>query len=347
MTIYHNRTIPDYYHMNTLIKSQPLHANTQLRNDDILIWYDVIYDEALDHMIQSNGRPGLIVSTAHDVPVLGGCPVQHWPLFLFGLSRRMQEQANNFDDLPVVTCSNFSISKKQINRYLLLKLIEWFRISSFDHTWSGLGATVDLRLLLEDFEHLPVDLIHNFEEFKNHMQTSVTKIPAKFFASPGMKYEGNSHVSNQGDMVWTWNTFLGRIMSQSAVSLIAESIRYESRMVYTEKTIYAVHGLTFPIWIGGYQQAQLWTKKGFDTFDDIINHDYQHCESLLERCTRAFLDNLHILTDLEFAREQKIKNLHRLEKNRDQLGQIFSQECENFWKIAPDQLLVARTDTAY
>ncbi len=116
MTIYHNRTIPDYYHTNTLIKSQPLRANTQLRNDDILIWYDVIYDEQLDHMIQSNGRPGLIVSTAHDVTVLSGCPVQHWPLFLFGFSRRMQQQANNFDDLPVVTCLNFSISKKQINR---------------------------------------------------------------------------------------------------------------------------------------------------------------------------------------------------------------------------------------
>ena len=273
MTIYHNRTIPDYYHTNTLIKSQPLRANTQLRNDDILIWYDVIYDEQLDHMIQSNGRPGLIVSTAHDVTVLSGCPVQHWPLFLFGFSRRMQQQANNFDDLPVVTCLNFSISKKQINRYLLLKLIEWFRISSFDHTWSGLGATVDLRLLLEDFEQFPVDLIHNLEEFKNHMQASVTKIPVKFFASPGMKYEGNSYVANQGDLVWTWNAFLGRMMSQSAVSLIAESIRYESQMVYTEKTIYAVHGLTFPIWIGGYQQAQLWAKKGFDTFDDIINHE--------------------------------------------------------------------------
>ena len=323
-----------YHHTIENIQSQLLLHTTRLTNDDILIWADMISDEDLDSMIRTNGLPGIIISTAHDVPVLGECRVLHCPLYLWFFSHSMHQQANLYDDLPVLTCANFMINKKQINRYLLLKLVEWFDLSSYQYTWSGIGSSFDMTECLDDFDWL--DNHDIADKFKTHLLSPVNKIRPCFKNRDGSVINTvNNHLSNianYGSNIWTWNNFLGEMMSQSAVSLISESIRHEKRMIYTEKTVFATYALTFPLWIGGYKQAELWAKKGFDTFDDIINHDYQHCNSLLERCTRAFEDNLHILTDLEFAREQKIKNLHRLKKSRENTLQIFTDQFDRFWE---------------
>jgi len=318
-------------------KTTVLTSDVALASTDIVIWYDVIYKEDLDNMIKTNGIPGLLISTAHSDLFVNFCPVDHWPYFLLKTSVDMSLRLVAHDHLPVGYCANFLINKKQINRYLLLKLVEWFQLSSYNYTWSGLGDTMDLGQLLNDFESIPQDLVPNRSEFKNHMLGAIKKIPAKFVSAPGTKSNGVSMIK-YGSNVWTWDTFLGQMISQTAVSLISESIRHEKYMVYTEKTIYAVHGLTFPIWIGGYRQAEIWAKKGFDVFDDVINHDYQYCDTLLERCTRAFADNLKILTDLDFAREQKIKHLDRLRQNRELLVPVFQQQDRDFWKRAPAEL---------
>jgi hypothetical protein len=225
---------------------------------------------------------------------------------------------------------------------LLLKLVEWFELSSYNYTWSGIGGSMDLGRIINDFDQLPQDLVSNNNEFKNHVLSAVDKISTKFVSSPGAVSNGSSMI-DYGENTWTWDTFLGEMISKSVVSLISDSIRYEKYMVYTEKTIYAIHGLTFPLWIGGYKQAETWATKGFDVFDDVVNHDYQYCNTLLERCTRAFADNLKILTDLDFAREQKIKHLNRLQKNRELLVPVFQKQNLDFWHRAPAELQQARS----
>jgi hypothetical protein len=314
-----------------------------LTPNDIVIWFDVINEEALDNMIKTNGIPGCLISTAHPGKFTDVCQVDHWPYFLLKTSLDMQTRSGDrvHDHLPIEHCANFLINKKQINRYLLLKLVEWFQLTSYNYTWSGIGDSMDLSRLLDDFDQLPQDLVPDRSKFKTHVLSPVKKIPPKFISFPGEVFS-ESGVTIYGGNTWTWSMFLGEMISKSVVSLISESIRYEKYMVYTEKTIYAVHGLTFPLWIGGYKQAEEWKIKGFDVFDDVVNHDYQYCDTLLERCTRAFADNLKILTDLDFAREQKLKHLDRLHKNRDMLVPVFQQQDQDFWNRVSLELQQAR-----
>jgi hypothetical protein len=308
----------------------------KLGPEDIVVWFDVIVEEELKRVFEQNGIPGKIISTAHVEKFTDACQLDYWPRFLLENSLLFESKLDNYDHCKVEYCSNFLINKKQINRYLLLKLVEWFEIKNFTYTWSGAGNTMILDRLIEEFKFFPPDLVENLSDFKSHLLAPVTRIIPCWVDYP----EINN--SNFTDLSWPWNNVFGQKISQSAVSLITESLRYENYMVYTEKTLYAVHGLTFPIWIGGKNQARLWAEKGFDTFDDIINHNYQHCDTLLERCYKAIADNLQILTDLDFAREQKIKNLQRLKKNRELLVPTFVKQCEDFWSRAPAEVLNAR-----
>jgi hypothetical protein len=147
-----------------------------------------------------------------------------------------------------------------------------------------------------------------------------------------------SSIANYGNNAWVWNNIVGDIFSKSAVSLISESISYEKIINYTEKTLYSMAGLTFPIWVGGYKQADLWKQHGFDTFDDVINHDYQYYDTLLERCFYAINDNLQILTDLDYARDKKQQNMERLKQNWSLLQPNIQGFCNNSLLKLPDVL---------
>ena len=102
----------------------------------------------------------------------------------------------------------------------------------------------------------------------------------------------------------------------SAISLITESLRFEKAATFTEKTIYSVLGLTFPIWVGGYNQATEWKNIGFDVFDDIIDHSYQSHDTLIERCYYAFANNLDLLSNKDKSAKLRLLCKVRLLKNR-------------------------------
>jgi hypothetical protein len=121
--------------------------------------------------------------------------------------------------------------------------------------------------------------------------------------------------------------------------LIAESIGEDKIINFTEKTLYPMLGLTFPIWIGGYKQAKLWQQHGFDTFNDVINHDYQHCDNIVERCYLAFEKNLPILTDLDYAKKVKQQHIKRLEQNKINAGINIHQIYKNSLSKLPSDLL--------
>jgi hypothetical protein len=116
-----------------------------------------------------------------------------------------------------------------------------------------------------------------------------------------------------------WVNNLEPLFNQSAVSLISEPYGDQIASIFTEKTMFAIMGLTFPIFVGGYGNADYLKQVGLDTFDDIIDHSYQFLPTLPERCFYAFKNNMHILTDLALAKQLRQTHLNRLRKNRDLL----------------------------
>jgi hypothetical protein len=108
-------------------------------------------------------------------------------------------------------------------------------------------------------------------------------------------------------------------VSNSAISIITESVWTQHATTFTEKTLYSVLGMTFPIWVGGVNSATCWKNKGFDIFDDVIDHSYQNLPTLLERCFYAFYLNKDILTDFEKVSTLRKQKLGRLANNRNLL----------------------------
>jgi hypothetical protein len=155
-------------------------------------------------------------------------------------------------------------------------------------------------------------IVENFVE----LLAPIKKYKKKWIAFDNIDSDDNVNVKNYGGNCWVWNNGLGRLMSDTVVSLISESIADQQCANFTEKTAFAIIACTFPIWIGGYNMASCWQDIGFDIFDDIIDHSYQNKHTLLERCFYAFELNKKILVDLDLARKIRNDNMHRLEKNR-------------------------------
>ena len=117
-----------------------------------------------------------------------------------------------------------------------------------------------------------------------------------------------------------WEGYRSDMISTTAVSLLTESCSWnEPNFVFTEKTFFAVFGLTFPIWVGNHGQADQFEGMGFDTFPDVINHDYQFYPDLFDRVYWAIKLNLPLLTDIDLARTARRQHLPRLISNRAHL----------------------------
>jgi len=116
-----------------------------------------------------------------------------------------------------------------------------------------------------------------------------------------------------------YNNFLrDNVFDKSAVALIIETIEPEwhDNMTFTEKTLWAMLSLNFPIWLGGRKQAELWKNVGFDTFDDVVDHSYQHLSDPMARIHRALDSNRRLLTDLSYVSELRHQMSNRLRQNR-------------------------------
>jgi hypothetical protein len=309
---------------------------------------DYFYLEHYQSLINQHGIPEILVADAHpiypEIELLGHNTQYYYsPYFFKRLTNLLVSNCHVNDNCAPEYCFNFMINKKQINRYLLLKLVEWYDLSSYQHTWSGAGSDFDMSRIIEHFDLIEKHV--DIDKFRNHMLSPVYKI-LPYFVRPDSSVNYNiqniSGMNNFGSLSWVWNNVVNNMFSKSVVSLITESIGYEKVMTFTEKTVYSVFGLTFPIWIGGSRQADLWKQFGFDTFDDVINHDYQHCDTLLERCFYAIHDNLQILTDLDYAKRAKQQHIERLKQNRILLNQniknvynnsLLNLPIPNLWSI--------------
>jgi hypothetical protein len=103
----------------------------------------------------------------------------------------------------------------------------------------------------------------------------------------------------------------------------------------TEKTSKPFVWYQVPIFLGPVGTLPLIREVGYDVFDDIIDHSYQNCETLIERCYWAMERNRHILDDLSVATKLRLQNQDRLIANRNllldnQLGKFIDKRVMEF-----------------
>jgi hypothetical protein len=204
------------------------------------------------------------------------------------------------DQINTKYCFNFFINHKQINRHLLIKLVEYFELDSVDYILGNDQPNFDMQHIIDELA-TTADINLN-AEFKTKILSPIKLLP---------KHDG----TNTGE----WTTGVLQMFNQTAVSLISEINGDQLASVFSDKTLYAVMGLTFPIYIGGYGHADYLKQIGFDTFDDIIDHSYQYKGTLIERCYYAFKNNLRLLTNTQYAIQLRHQHLPRLLANRDLL----------------------------
>lgn len=335
--------------MSRIICSWPLEQQTifidndfegfTFQEDDILWICDTIDYDQLDLVFSKSVVPKFVVG---DNAATIEYPKKIYTTVYRGLELELAELSNClfFTDKETKTnqCFNFLINKKQVNRYLLIKLVEYFKLSKFNYTWSGIGREFDLTEIIKEWNIID-PLNKQFSDILRSNMLSPIALKESFVHFQNDTPGSNVSVANYGSNSWTWNNFLKELMSETAVSLISESVQFQKSSVFTEKTLYSMFALTFPIFIGGYGHADQFKKMGLDNFEDVIDHSYQYKETLFERCYYAFFNNLKLLEDLEYVRKVRFENLDRLKNNREMLlkGQLtkFVNQEINSW---PDEL---------
>jgi len=222
----------------------------------------------------------VITEYFHHAPTIGQFATLSYPLWLYHVTRR-------FNVVPLKQsfetqgCFNFMIYKRRDFRLLCLRAIEKFGLQTKYYT---------ANVMENEFQHKP-------RVFGDAMATDY-------------------------NFCKDYTQFLAQhVFDSTATSLIIEPIEsaWQDLIVYTEKSLYPVLSCTFPIWLGGRLQAQGWQELGFDAFDDVIDHSYQRAETSQQRIEMAIECNLKLLTDLEYARDQRQKHMPRLLANRQRL----------------------------
>lgn len=308
--------------------TQAIDVYEQGSDNTLAIWHqDNLPQELWQELQQKYGRPDYLINSAHPTFDAGDTEYYYWPDDILTISYFLDTIPNL--DLPTERCFNFTINRNELSRHLLLKLVEWFDLDSYDYTWNGKSSAINLEGIGADFPLLKQPEIGVFSDFAQHVFAPVTKIQSRFI-------ECNT-TSPRAELVF-WDQTLRHMFSRTAVSLISEPIWGKYDINFSEKTLFSIKAATFPIWIGGYRQAELWEKQGFDTFSDVINHDYQYCDTVLERCVKAFVDNLELLKNLELVDKLRQQCRERFELNRREHTNRLQAHFLECWHRMPDLL---------
>jgi len=184
---------------------------------------------------------------------------------------------------------NFMINKPRPNRVRLLELVEKFNLTNFSHS---------LAWTANDINSIPVT------RYVFGPEVVMTRGVRNVSFKNAQTYQGLLQKS---------------VFEPSCISLITEPAYEEKEAIVTEKTLMALYAGTIPIWVGGWRIADYLSSMGFDVFDDVVDHSYQHESNAELRCDRAIELNLKLLTDFDFARRSA--DVSRLQHNYNLLQQ--------------------------
>jgi hypothetical protein len=321
--------IVSHWRINT--KNTKLEFIDKFLPDDIFYVPGMIESAVLLNWLEKYGNPAYIVMDQPGDIKIDGIKIYSAPLRGLAFSFEKFEKFNQSDLITAPDtkfCFNFFVNENlNANRYILIKLVEYFKFDCFDYVLNTDKKLCSIRSLIDQ---LPVHDAELLKEFR----TKILK-PIKLSTRHTPKY-GTDAVPYD---TYNWMNNLELNFNSSAVSLISEPYGDQTASIFTEKTIFAIMGLTFPIFVGGYGNADYLKQVGLDTFDDIIDHSYQFLPTLTERCFYAFKNNLHILSDLSLAKQLRQNHLARLLKNRDLLyDQILTKHVYSVVDTWPEPL---------
>lgn len=301
--------------------------NTLDNNPDLtdcfLHIHDTFTPDYISDIIMKSGRPKVVLSD--HMTLSDTLPSDIQGIFLPLVAQReaylwrQQEFDNRFPDTRYTFC--IMANKKTLNRSLCLRMVEILGFKNFTYTWSGLGRSTELSTVITELDSLGTQ--SPLTQDQRSALLAPIKMPAKIIGTTrlvedvSLQYEGSRRD--------VWEQGLNKMFQGSAINLINETFVAAKEAVFTEKTVYSVLGLNFPIWVGGFGQAEMWRNFGFDTFDDIIDHGYQHRKTLVERCWYALHLNREILNNVKQARDLRKQHHDRLINNRNALlsGRLF------------------------
>jgi hypothetical protein len=229
------------------------------------------------------------------------------PLFQAGETRQFIDQKIVTDWTQKTRTFNFMINKARPHRQFLLMLIEHFELKNYSYAlpWQQMNFYRDhMKLQMRKTEYHKI-----VDETVIEIMGTNYKFGPEVVLDQGIK-NGNFKNSETYDYLLKSTVF-----EPSCISLITEPLCFELETLHTEKTIMAMYGGTFPIWVGGWRLAKYAQDLGFDVFDDIIDHSYQTLPDAWDRCYYAVKNNLELLTNFDLARSLIEKNQHRLRKN--------------------------------
>lgn len=326
--------------LNDCVSDKKVLDNFQFDGSDILYIWDTIDELSLSEMLKQHGTPKYIVNDSFsyfDYPGINVYCVNKWLEWqLSKFETEIDNYQHNFDTLH---CANFCINKKQLNRYLAMKMVEIFEIDCC-YTWSGFGKNLDCTKIINEKNSLSDK---NLDRYWGEILSPIQKFEKKWIHIDNTDQDGSSFILNYGQNCDTWKNGLDKVFSTSAVSLITESGTATQAIHFSEKTAYAIMGLTFPIWVGGQNQANEWKKIGFDIFEDIIDHSYQHKSTVIEQCFYAIYNNLELLQDIKKLSALRLKHRDRLIKNRNHLSYAtfkkYNKEIVSTWPVDLQEII--------
>lgn len=290
------------------------------RGDDRLVFYagDYLDLDAVATTIKKFGNPEAIIGDVEGTVLDLGMPFYFVPDLNMGmLNWRMQHLTSC--QLPSMAwqthhCFCWSINRNTIDRYLVIKLIEWLGLST-SHTWSGLGRSADCSILFNEMNSIKSAWFT--DELRSFLLSPI-QMSDRYVQEPNVEKNQTLFRAGHGTVVSQWQHVQRDLASTCAVYLLTESASGIARnYTFSEKTSWALMAGNFPIWAGNYGQAQQATMMGIDVFSDIVNHDYQWYDTLIERCYHAIVDNITLLTNLSLVQDLRWKCRDRLLANRD------------------------------
>jgi hypothetical protein len=294
--------------MINLIGSFYTYQGEQLASPEIIVVRDHHYNEEsnsfpIEQLLKNSlcdPRDHVVVFDhvlQHD-DVLKDFNLIYFPSFMARENREFLEQNIPVDWNNKTHTFNFMINKPRVHRIQLLELIKQFGLHNYRHSLAWTSNTV------------------------NDIAVTNYRFGPEITLERGIK-NGSFRNARTYQELLRLNVF-----EPTCVSLITEPACFERETIITEKTLMAMWAGTMPIWVGGWRIADWLQSRGFDVFDDIVDHSYQHLPNPFDRCQQAIQLNLSLLKNFDLAYEYFVTNRARFQHNLDLLkSNFFKNEC--------------------
>jgi hypothetical protein len=112
-----------------------------------------------------------------------------------------------------------------------------------------------------------------------------------------------------------FSSSLKPIYQNTFVEIVNETTFFNKGIFVTEKYQNSIYGYNLPIIIGNAGVVAYLRSRGFDMYDDVIDHSYDLIEDPVQRIFSAIDLNRQLLTDRQYAQSQWRSMLPRMDRN--------------------------------